>query len=375
MNFTKIAGIIFILLCNSIVLSQPSDQNFDSEGLNLVNGTSNTIGDWTFTANASAQLVSPTSAEQSSNLNLDGGGLDRAFQWSYFGAAGVNTFGLESADGSEFDLNSFDFGNGNAFSPTSVTVTGYRDGSSVTSSEVVDLTSSDATGDISYGFVATTAGGSYGSMSFGSAYDNVDELEFAFSGNAGAEIDNIDVSAPTLPVELLFFGGELLGGKVVLNWSTSQEIQNKGFLIERREASSDWQAIEFVPGSGTSDQGRKYEYIDPAPNVRATNYYRLAQTDWDGQVHYSQQIEVFVPNGRTISAYPNPTEGNILIDLEYNRQMARVSLMDIQGKVLESTVYKEVQLINYFIDKPGGYYLVEVSIAGLPPSIIKIVKR
>ncbi|MBI5936822.1 MAG: fibronectin type III domain-containing protein [Betaproteobacteria bacterium] len=79
-----------------------------------------------------------------------------------------------------------------------VQITGYRDGGLVVSAETVTMTSGDSAGNITYtlGAANTAAGGDWGTLSFNTAFNDVDEIRFAFS-NATVifEVDDINISA------------------------------------------------------------------------------------------------------------------------------------------------------------------------------------
>jgi hypothetical protein len=177
-----------------------SDENFDSAGLLYQSSvTSLDVGTWTFTSSGASDLATPAPSDQNFNLNLDGGAGDRNFVWN-LGGNNVFNFSLKSTDGTDFDLQSFMLGS--AAGSTSVTVSGWRDGAQAVSGETVDLTASDSAGNITYAFSATTAGGSYGQLTFGAAFNNVDEIRLAFSSAVTAEIDDIDISPAAVPAAI-----------------------------------------------------------------------------------------------------------------------------------------------------------------------------
>ncbi len=122
----------------------------------------------------------------------------------------------------------------------------------------------------------------------------------------GIRLGNISL----LPVELISFAGHFEKGKVILEWETATETNNKGFQIERRKESdkSDWERIAFVGGAGTSASRRKYSFADEEIET-AKYFYRLKQIDFDGGFHYSNEIKInaSVPARFELSQnYPNP---------------------------------------------------------------------
>ncbi len=126
-----------------------------------------------------------------------------------------------------------------------------------------------------------------------------------------------------LPVEFTSLKINTDGGKVILNWSTSTEVQNFGFEIERQKLNVNsstgfdknlltpekWQKIGFVNGSGNSNSPKEYSYIDEPSSGCGIYCYRIKQIDDNGLFKYSGIIdaELIKPEIFTLEQnYPNP---------------------------------------------------------------------
>lgn len=111
-----------------------------------------------------------------------------------------------------------------------------------------------------------------------------------------------------VPVELASFTASANEGSVVLDWSTATETNNQGFTIERKFAGSEYAAIAFVEGNGSSTTTRNYSFTDA--NLQAGKYtYRLKQTDFDGTTAYSKEVEADVAQIVSYALdqnFPNP---------------------------------------------------------------------
>ena len=158
-----------------------------------------------------------------------------------------------------------------------------------------------------------------------------------------------------LPIELIDFRAswDVQQNGAVLNWSTASEINNDFFSIEASENGADWEVVGYVAGAGNSSQLLNYEWIDEnmtAPVV----YYRLKQTDFNGDYSYSHIA--LVENQMTaenIHIYPMPSTGIFNIDgLEGQslrlfdaamREIPMDQVMSINGSsgVLDITSYQE----------------------------------
>ena len=97
----------------------------------------------------------------------------------------------------------------------------------------------------------------------------------------------------TLSVELTSF--ELSGTRndgISLQWITESEINNLGFILERRTPKTDWVQIasyvthQELQGQGSVSHQTIYTYTDSSVNVGETYDYRLADVDYDGNVEY-----------------------------------------------------------------------------------------
>ena len=92
-------------------------------------------------------------------------------------------------------------------------------------------------------------------------------------------------TATSLPIELVYFEGRNTVDGNLLEWQTVSETDNDYFTVERgvyANGSVDWQVIEYQPGAGNSTITNTYGYYDweYADDI---NYYRLTQTDYNGQ--------------------------------------------------------------------------------------------
>ncbi|HMS35322.1 MAG TPA: T9SS type A sorting domain-containing protein, partial [Ignavibacteria bacterium] len=160
----------------------------------------------------------------------------------------------------------------------------------------------------------------------------------------------------TLPVELTSFTSTLINREIILNWSTAEEINNRGFEVERNTMNGQWTKIGFVAGKGTVNIPQNYSYSDH--NLNSGKYsYRLKQTDFNGNFEYftlTDEVIVGVPVKFELSQnYPNPFNPSTKIGYAIPLD-AKVNLkvFDITGKELAS-------LINTY--QPAGYYTVEIN--------------
>lgn len=164
-----------------------------------------------------------------------------------------------------------------------------------------------------------------------------------------------------LPVELMSFTAASVQDGIMLNWSTSTEINNNKFEVERK-SGQDWIKAGEVLGSGNSNSRKDYSFTDAVQ--RAGRYsYRLKQIDNDGTFKYSNTVEVEYgashPEKFELKAnYPNPF--NPATTLSY--QLADVCF--VQLKVYDVLGGEVAVLVNEKQD--AGSYSVRFDASQLP---------
>ncbi len=112
---------------------------------------------------------------------------------------------------------------------------------------------------------------------------------------------------------------------VVLSWITQTEINNDFFTIERSADGFNWEEVKRLKGAGNSNTSITYNEVDEVP-LSGISYYRLKQTDFNGDFSYSAIQTVSFNSENEIAIYPNPVNdvltiknlcGNCLINI-YN---------------------------------------------------------
>jgi len=176
----------------------------------------------------------------------------------------------------------------------------------------------------------------------------------------------IYVESP-LPVELNQFSAELLGSNIELIWSTSSELNNSGFEIQRaiengklKIENGEWSKIGFVSGGGTTNEPREYSFTDR--NLETGKYkYRLKQLDFNGNFEYFELAEVVsigIPDKYYLSQnYPNPFNPVTTINYDLpNDGIVTIKVYDILGRELKT-------LMNEM--KTAGYHKIQFNAADL----------
>ncbi len=185
-----------------------------------------------------------------------------------------------------------------------------------------------------------------------------------------------DSTTNPLPVNMLFFNAINVNGDVQLKWATANEINNKGFAVERSMDGANFKEIGFVKGNGTTTTTNAYASIDAKAFLQTattTLYYRLRQVDFDGNFEYSNIVMVNESdlNGDVVNVYPNPFVSTVGVNIQTSEATtAKVELVDMQGRVISTELvkvanggaYHEVKGTN---NLSSGIYFVNVTVNGV----------
>jgi len=149
-------------------------------------------------------------------------------------------------------------------------------------------------------------------------------------------------SGNTLPVTLTNLSATVKDQDIVLQWSTSSEINNLGFEVQRSRDGATWSVLGFVNGAGNSNTTLKYVYTDEKLSSGIRYYYRLKQIDIDKKFVYSPIVsaKLDVKEGYTLEQnYPNPSRNETIIKFSLpQKSKVNLTLYDISGRMVKVLV-------------------------------------
>jgi hypothetical protein len=211
-------------------------------------------------------------------------------------------------------------------------------------------------------------------------FDDVD-----VGGRASPAFVNIDGDA-SLPVELTSF--HVLSTRsdaIILQWVTESEINNLGFILDRRVPGTEWTEIATyithpeLQGQGSVTHQTIYSYTDNTVLSAETYDYRLADVDYDGnKVYHSMTVMGVSPNDvvpetfTLYPAYPNPFNPvtTIRFDIpEGAANLLSLRIFDINGGLVETLMDGQREPGIYTVqwdgsDQPSGVYFVKIESSG-----------
>ncbi|MBX2930951.1 MAG: endonuclease [Chitinophagaceae bacterium] len=177
-----------------------------------------------------------------------------------------------------------------------------------------------------------------------------------------------------LPINIVYFSGKLIDGKIHLTWETENEINFNRFEVERSFNGRDFYQIGYIKAS----EAKQYNFTDNANTIRGKRvYYRLKQIDNDGTYTYSEVFSVHIPLNIKYNIFPNPATNFIVIEAGSNDRNIplRIQITDLVGRVLIQNKYTNSnnQILIPIQQLPQGTYIVKIT-ANNESFIHKVIK-
>ena len=196
---------------------------------------------------------------------------------------------------------------------------------------------------------------------------------------------SITLSGTILPLTWLDVAGVRRNNDALITWVTGNELNVSSFTVERSANQLNFEAIGVLGALGGTNINQ-YTYTDKNVTALNTNmlFYRIKQTDRNGQVTYSKVVMVKVDkpiNEPLITAYPNPFANMITVNVrpaQGSDKTNRIDLVSLNGKIVYSKVIEKngtftTQLAN-IPRLASGIYILKTTVNGIP-FVTKVVKQ
>ncbi len=186
------------------------------------------------------------------------------------------------------------------------------------------------------------------------AYDDAGKNYDVSSGQLNTNDDS------NLPMDLIYFAGKKENKGIRLVWTTASEVNNEYFTIERSTDNSSYSSIARIEGAGNSNTILNYTFIDN--NIDKTNYYyRIKQTDYDGDFSYSHSIFINNSSDNTDLTILN-TANNLVLSISNNTGNGIMRIISINGQVLKTISINQEENKSISINKnqfSKGIYIIQ----------------
>jgi len=166
-----------------------------------------------------------------------------------------------------------------------------------------------------------------------------------------------------LPIELLDFTAQYENGNVALRWCTATEINNDFFTVERSSDGMEFHPLLRVEGAGNSTHTLCYDDVDRQP-FSGTSYYRLRQTDFNGQYSHSPVRAVQITGEGFSIVNVSSDAQSLYLDLQCPAASpVQVRITDAMGKFI--TLNQQPCSNRFVFDKanfsPGIYFVTVIA--------------
>lgn len=140
-----------------------------------------------------------------------------------------------------------------------------------------------------------------------------------------------------LPVNLTRFEALPRQNHILLQWTTDQEQNSKGFDVERADQSNpaNFKRLGTVASKGAA--GGNYEWVDKNVTGGVKYYYRLKQIDLDNRYRYSDTKSAILDEqgNNSIQVWPNPADKELQVTLDgVTTGQVLIKVTDARGRVV-----------------------------------------
>lgn len=160
-----------------------------------------------------------------------------------------------------------------------------------------------------------------------------------------------------LPVELAEWKGKYLPTHqhIFLEWTTTTEINNKGFFVEKSTDGKHFEQIAWIDGHGDSKELNHYSYEDKKVYSVIT-YYRLLQIDYEGTSEYSKIISISEKNlPFHVELKANYVDEYLYIE---STKELQYDILDLTGKICKTGTLGAIANQISISDIPSGTYFI-----------------
>lgn len=167
-----------------------------------------------------------------------------------------------------------------------------------------------------------------------------------------------------LPVNFTSFTGRVEDKRNVLQWKVENEVDNKGYEIERKyKNETSFTKIGFVAAKSANAAANEYTFPDGLVDLGMDNVsYRLKQIDIDGDFQYSTTVTLTRKISIKFVEYITVRPSSLFIRMNgQSNQPLNFRLFDNSGKLLQQ---KQLQLRTQevsLVGLPRGIFVVELS--------------
>lgn len=180
--------------------------------------------------------------------------------------------------------------------------------------------------------------------------------QYADNGSSGFEPWTV------LAVKFQSFYITRQGTNIQLNWSTSEEVNNAYYVVEKSTDSRTWDQIARVTGAGTAGVVNNYGYTDKS-TTNSDVFYRIREIGTYGTNFYSAIRALHIGSNAITNIFAS---SNKTITIDFNSDVkdnVSIQLINMSGQVIVRKEYSKAsyRLIVDAMSAGSGVYAVRVS--------------
>ena len=171
----------------------------------------------------------------------------------------------------------------------------------------------------------------------------------------------------SVPVKLLSFNVNVNSNRIVqIQWQTTNEIDNKNFIVEKSTDGFNYFFLNLVDAKSGINSINNYATLDAKPS-EGINYYRLKQVDKNGSFTYSNVVSIHLKATEinSFSIQENPVSNFLKLHINAaNASKSNIMITDVFGRILQNesiNLLKGYQNISVQTNNlKAGNYLVSI---------------
>lgn len=198
--------------------------------------------------------------------------------------------------------------------------------------------------------------------------------------NAGSNCDFIfddfslgEEAAAPLPVTFMGIVAKKESDNLVnVLWDVADEIDVKGYEVERSTNGVNFTSVGFVSAHGKP----AYSFSDAQP-VAGTVFYRVKNVDLDGKFKYSNVVRVSGKRTLNVKMFPMPATSEVTLQHDRTGNNASLSITTMDGRMIKKMTIAagSYQTKVALSSMAPGMYLVRLDDGNGAVETVKLVKQ
>lgn len=164
-----------------------------------------------------------------------------------------------------------------------------------------------------------------------------------------------------LPVKFVGFSLTKMENKILVQWSTAEELNSYRYELERCYDGNNWITIAYIAAAGISQNLTHYTYNDKNIDAKVI-YYRIKQVDVDGTFYYTSIKSIKNEISPALSVSIATMQNQVVLQFSKEvKGVVLVRLVSLNGQVSEAHVINNPNEQIVLETKVKGNYFVSVS--------------